>query len=340
MYKLIPNFSLKDHNSFGLEVSVNYWLSLTSAEDWGNAMIKYPHLLQEKRLIIGGGTNLLFLSDFDGLIISSDFCGFSITYQDNHVVEVRAGAGEEWDDFVAYCVENNWFGVENLSQIPGKVGAVPVQNIGAYGVEAESVVVCVEGINLESNKRMTFSQSQCKFSYRSSIFKEQLSNLFMVTSVTFRLQKQGEIVSGYGDLKKMMLEFGEPSLLNVRKAVIQIRTSKLPDPKRLGNAGSFFKNPIVTEEVSSSLEEFLPGLPVYPLNDGFVKIGAAFLIEKAGWKGYESGHAAVHERQALVLINKGGATGHEILALSQAIQQDVSEKYGIVLEREVQVVEG
>ncbi len=338
MFKLIPNFSLKSHNSFGLDVCSNYWLSVTSAEDWSSAMVRYPHLLEEKRLIIGGGTNLLFCSDFDGLIISPDFCGFTITYQDSSIVEVKVGAGEEWDDFVAYCVENNWYGIENLSLIPGKVGAAPVQNIGAYGVEAESAIVRVDGINLSTNEPVGYTHDQCQFGYRTSIFKEQLSNVFMVTHVTFRLQKHGEPVSGYGDLMKTIQEFGEPSLQNIRKSIIQIRASKLPDPKKLGNAGSFFKNPIVTEEIAGALEELLPGLPVYQMTEGFVKIGAGFLIEKAGWKGFVSGHAAVHDRQALVLVNKGNATGEEILGLSLAIQKDVLEKFGIALEREVQLV--
>jgi UDP-N-acetylmuramate dehydrogenase len=338
MYKLIPNFSLKDHHSFGLDVRASYWLTITSSEDWINARIRYPHLIQEKRLVVGGGTNLLFLSDFDGLIISPDICGFSTAYQDNQIVEITVGAGEEWDDFVAYCVTNGWYGVENLSMIPGKIGAVPVQNIGAYGVEAESVIIRVDGINLETGEVETFTHEQCHFSYRSSIFKEQLSHVFMVTLVTFRLRKNGQFHTGYGDLKKALLEIGEPNLENIRKAVMHIRESKLPDPRKLGNAGSFFKNPIVAEEVAAALSDLLPGLPVYQLSDGYVKIGAGFLIEKAGWKGYQMGQAAVYDRQALVIINKGGATGQEILELSQAIQQDVLEKYGVELEREVQVV--
>ena len=253
MYKLIPNFSLKSHNSFGVDVCSNYWLSVTSEEDWSSAMVRYPHLLQEKRLIIGGGTNLLFCSDFDGMIISPDFCGFAISYQDSSIVEVKVGAGEDWDDFVAYCVENNWYGIENLSLIPGKVGASPVQNIGAYGVEAESAIIRVDGINLDTGESLSYSHDQCQFGYRSSIFKEQLSNIFMVKFVTFRLHKQGKPVFGYGDLKKTIQEFGEPSLQNIRGAIIQIRTSKLPDPKVLGNAGSFFKNPMVTEEIAGAL---------------------------------------------------------------------------------------
>jgi UDP-N-acetylmuramate dehydrogenase len=338
LYKLVPNFSLKDHNSFGVDARASYWLTISSPESWREAIARYPHLLQEERLVVGGGTNLLFLSDYDGLIICPDIVGYSIAYQDSKRVDITVGSGVDWDEFAAYCVENGWYGVENLSMSPGKVGAAPVQNIGAYGADVASVVQRVEGINLETFESESYSHDQCRFSYRSSIFKEQLSGSFMITSVTFRLTKQGKIDSGYGDLKRAISELGMPSLRNMRKAVIQIRESKLPDPRKMGNAGSFFKNPVVSEDMASALEELLPGLPVYQLSEGYVKIGAGFLIEKAGWKGYQLGHAAVHDRQALVLINRGGATGQEILDLSLAIQKDVQEKFNVSLEHEVQVI--
>jgi len=338
MYKLIPNFSLKHSNSFGLDVRANYWLTISCAEELGLALEQYPHLLQERKMIIGGGTNLLFLGDYDGLLISADITGFSLLFEDDKMVLIEVGAGVEWDDFVAYCVDHGWYGVENLSLVPGKVGAVPVQNIGAYGIEAGSVIERVNGYQLDRLEQESYGQNQCRFSYRSSIFKEDLLDHFLVTSVVFRLQKMGELVSGYGDLKRTLLEIGPATLQNMRKAVIQIRESKLPNPKFLGNAGSFFKNPVLAEEVAVALKQLLPGLPVYQLAAGFVKVGAGFLIEQAGWKGRKVGHAAVHERQALVLVNLGGATGDEILKLSQAIQKDVLEKYGVVLEREVQVI--
>lgn len=339
MYKLIPNFSLKYNNSFGLDVCANYWLSISELDDWTKAMENYPHLLEEKKMIVGGGSNLLFLSDFDGMIISPDFSGFSITYQDDEVVEIEVGAGVDWDDFVAYCVGNGWYGAENLSLIPGKVGAVPVQNIGAYGVEAEKIIIRVNGYNLETHDTLCYRHDECRFSYRSSIFKEQLLNQFMITSVVFRLQKQGVAVTGYGDLDRTIRELGEPILQNIRKAVIQIRESKLPNPKKVGNAGSFFKNPLLTKEEADSLSDFLPGLPVYPQPGGMVKVGAGFLIDQAGWKGRKLGRAAVHDRQALVLVNLGGATGEEILELSEAISLDILAKYGVALDREVQLVE-
>ncbi len=322
-----------------MDIRANYWLSVGGAEDWELALTKYPHIREEKRLIIGGGTNLLFLSDFDGLALSPDMLGCEISYQDSQIVELTVGAGVEWDDFVAFCVENQWYGIENLSLIPGRVGAAPVQNIGAYGVEVGDLILKVNGINLETSEVESYSNEECQFNYRTSIFKEQLCNRLMVTSVVFRLQKRGEVVSGYGDLSKVLKEMGGSSLQNARRAVIQIRQSKLPDPKKLGNAGSFFKNPVLEEGKAIELARQLPGLPVYPYSTGFVKVGAGFLIEQAGWKGRKFGRAAVHERQALVLVNLNGASGMEILELSQAIQRDVSEKFEVTLEHEIQVIE-
>jgi UDP-N-acetylmuramate dehydrogenase len=301
-------------------------------------MEQYPHLAEEKKLIVGGGSNLLFLADFDGMILSPDFSGYSIIYQDGDIVEVEVGAGVDWDEFVAHCVGNGWYGAENLSLIPGKVGAVPVQNIGAYGVEAEKIIVRVNGYNFGKQTAECYEHDACRFSYRSSLFKEQLLNQFMVTSVVFRLWKRGEVVTGYGDLDRTLREMGGPTLANVRNAVIQIREAKLPNPKKIGNAGSFFKNPVVSAEQAAELAERLPGLPVYPQAGNLVKIAAGFLIDQAGWKGKKIGRAAVHDRQALVLVNLGGATGGEILQLSEAIRQDILEKYGVVLEREVQLI--
>lgn len=338
MYRLVPNFSLKEYNSFGLEVRTDYFLAFTSPDDWRKALAAYPHLLTEKRLVVGEGSNLLFLSDFDGLVISPAIEGLRIAYQDDRVVELEVGAGVVWDELVAHCVEQGWYGVENLSLIPGKVGAAPVQNIGAYGTEVASVIRQVNGINLETAADESYTHDQCRFSYRSSIFKEQLAGRFMVTSVCFRLQKRGVLHYGYGDLEKTVAEMGGPSLQILRQAVIRIRQSKLPDPKTLGNAGSFFKNPVVTAREAEELAARLPGLPVYPAPDGMAKVGAGFLIEQAGWKGRQMGRAAVHDRQALVLVNSGGAEGREILALSQAIQREVLQKFGVTLEREVQVV--
>lgn len=338
MYKLIPNFSLKDNNSFGLDIRADYWLTLKGPEDWNAFRLDYPHLSEEETMILGGGTNILFLSDFDGLVISPLNYGFYVIYEDDLLVDVAVGAGEEWDDFVSWSVGRNLYGAENLSWIPGRVGAAPVQNIGAYGVEAESIILQVNGFDLKTSEPASLAAEQCNFNYRSSIFKEPGYKYFLITSVVFRLKKQGQLVTGYGDLKNAILELGVPSLENLRKAIIQVRSSKLPDPRKLGNAGSFFKNPIVSEEIATALAEHLPGLPVYQSSEGYVKIGAGFLIEKAGWKGYHHFGAAVHERQALVLVNKGKATGHDILKLAEMIRKDVFEKFGIMLEPEVRII--
>jgi UDP-N-acetylmuramate dehydrogenase len=338
MYKLIPNFSLRDNNSFGLDIRADYWLTLYGPEDWKAATEACPHLLEEDKLILGGGTNMLFLSDFDGLVISPLNYGFNVIHEDHQTVDIEVGAGEDWDDFVEWSVDRNLYGAENLSLIPGKVGAAPVQNIGAYGVEAESLIIKVNGFDLETCTPGTFTADQCNFSYRSSIFKEPELNRFLITSVVFRLKKQGNLVTSYGDLKNAMQEFGEPSLSNLRKAVIKLRGSKLPDPKKLGNAGSFFKNPIVSEEIAAALAELLPGMPVYQSSEGYVKIGAGFLIEKAGWKGFRHCGAAVHDRQALVIVNTGKASGHDILKLAEMVRKDVYEKFGVMLEPEVRVI--
>lgn len=338
MYKLIPNFSLKDNNSFGIDSRAGYWLTLNGQADWKAAIDAFPHLREEEKLILGGGTNMLFLSDFDGLVVSPMGYGFNILREDDRQVDVEVGAGEEWDDFVAWSVGKNLYGAENLSLIPGKVGAAPVQNIGAYGVEAESVITRVNGFDLETSMPGSYPAEACNFSYRSSIFKDKLSNRFAITSVEFRLKKKGELLTGYGELKNVLREFGETDLQNMRKAVMQLRRSKLPDPRKLGNAGSFFKNPIVPESMGAALADRLPGLPVYPAQEGYVKIGAGFLIEKAGWKGYKSGHAAVHDHQALVLVNSGHATGQEIFKLAEMIRKDVFEKFGVMFEMEVQIV--
>ena len=338
MHKLIPNFSLRDYNSFGLEIRTDYWLTLTGPEDWKAAMEAYPHIAGEEKLILGGGTNLLFLHDFEGVVLSPLNYGFHILRQDGQHVEVEVGAGEEWDDFVAWTVQQNWYGAENLSMIPGKVGAAPFQNIGAYGVEAASIIEEVKGFDLVTCRPESYSNEQCNFSYRSSYFKENLANRFLITSVVFRLKKHGDLNTHYGDIKNTLADIGEPSLQNLRKAVIQLRGYKLPDPKKLGNAGSFFKNPVVTEEVAAALAELLPGLPVYQSSEGYVKISAGFLIDKAGWKGYRLGAAAVHDRQALVLVNTGRSNGHEILRLANMLKQDIFEKFGVLLEPEVQVI--
>jgi UDP-N-acetylmuramate dehydrogenase len=252
---------------------------------------------------------------------------------------VEAGAGVVWDHFVEWCVQKEFAGVENLSLIPGSVGAVPVQNIGAYGIEAESVIREVKGIDMETLEYKSFNHKESKFGYRTSIFKVQLKEQFMVTSVIFQLTKKSEFHIEYGSLETQVSKLGEINLRNIRSAVIAMRESKLPDPTKVGNAGSFFKNPIVSEAKGIALKNSYPDLPVYPLPSGLVKLAAGWLIEKAGWKGRSYGKSAVHDKQALVIINLGGATGKEIFELSQMVERDVLQKFNIELEREVQIIE-
>lgn len=337
MVHLSHNFSLKDNNTFGIPALAKHYLTVDSSDEVIEFFRKNPKQKTDNRLFLGAGSNILFVNDFNGLVIHPEIQGIRLIAENNDIVLVEAGAGEVWDHFVAYCVDKGWYGVENLSLIPGNVGAVPVQNIGAYGVEAESVISEVKGIDLNSLEIKSFTKEECAFSYRSSVFKEKLKEQFLVTSVVFVLSKHPDFQLKYGALETEVSKFGEINLINVRKAVIAIRESKLPDPLKVGNAGSFFKNPIISEVVAAELKKLYPGLPVYPAGSGLVKIAAGWLIENAGWKGRSVGKSAVHDKQALVIINTGGATGKEILKLSEMIEEDVLQKFNIRLEREVQV---
>ena len=338
MYNLKHNYSLKNHNTFGISAFAKYYLTVETVPDLLEFFKKEEIYNNEKRLIIGSGSNLLFINDFDGLVIHPEIVGIQVISEDNDFVEVEAGAGIDWDSFVSYCVINGWGGIENLSLIPGTVGAAPVQNIGAYGVEVQSVISDVKGLDLQTIEIKTFKRQQCNFGYRTSIFKEQFKENFMVTSVVFRLSKQPVFTLNYGALQTEVDKLGLRNLQNIRQAVIAIRKSKLPDPLIVGNAGSFFKNPVVSECTASKLKGEYPEIPVYPSEPGKVKIAAGCLIEKAGWKGKSVGNCAVHDQQALVIVNKGGATGKEISELSEMIVEDVYRKFSIQLEREVQVV--
>lgn len=338
MYHLTNNFSLRDCNTFGISTSAKYYLTVDSAEDLIRFFDENNFTGDEKTLFLGKGSNLLFINDFNGLIIHPEMDGIRLINENKYFVEVEAGAGVKWDQMVAWGVERGWSGLENLSLIPGNVGAVPVQNIGAYGVEVASVISEVRGIDLLSLEKKNFSREECEFGYRTSLFKEKLSDRFMVTSVIFRLSKRPCFQINYDGLKEKVHQYGPIDLYNIRKAIIAIRESKLPDPSIIGNAGSFFKNPIVTETEALALKSLHPRIPMYPAGPGIVKIAAGWLIENAGWKGKSVGNAAIHSKQALVIINKGGATGKEIFRLSELVAEDVLQKFNIVLEREVQVI--
>ncbi len=338
MYHLKHNFSLKSNNTFGISANAKHYLTVDSPEDLILFFRENNPEKNEERLFLGAGSNLLFVTDFNGIIIRPEIVGIDLISEDNDVAVVEAGAGVVWDHFVDWCVERGFGGVENLSLIPGNVGAVPVQNIGAYGVEAESVVAEVKGIDLDILECKSFNHSECQFGYRTSLFKAVLKERFMVTSVIFNLTKQPEFHLEYGALKTEVLKLGKINLRNIRKAVILIRESKLPDPSKVGNAGSFFKNPIVPEAIGNVLKNSYPDMPVYHAGAGLVKIAAGWLIEKAGWKGKSVGNSAVHDKQALVIINKEGATGKEIFKLSEMVVKDVLKKFNIALEREVLVI--
>lgn len=338
MFQLSQNISLKDYNTFGVKANAKYFLKIESSGDIVDFFSSNRDFLREERLILGGGSNLLFMDDFNGLIIYPAIRGIKVVSETDQTMDIEAGAGENWDDFVALCVERGWGGTENLSLIPGNIGAVPVQNIGAYGVEAESIIVNVNGISLDNLEKRCIAGDECNFEYRNSIFKTALKGKFVVTSVVFRLSKNPSFTLTYGVLKAELEKFEAIDLKTVRDAVISIRESKLPDPKKIGNAGSFFKNPIVNNEIAQRIKDQYGGVPIYEAGEGRVKIAAGWLIEKSGWKGKSIGNAAVHDKQALVIVNKGNATGREIYTLSEQIRADVYSKFGIELEPEVNII--
>lgn len=288
-------------------------------------------------LFMGGGSNLLFLNNYSGTVLHSVIDNINIVAEDDNSVSVRVGSGVVWDDFVAYCVEKGWWGVENLSLIPGEVGASAVQNIGAYGVEVKDVLQSIEAISVDDLSKRIFTNAECNYAYRDSIFKKSLKGKYVITYVTYRLSKKANPNIGYGALKSVLAE--NPSLKEIRDAIIAVRNSKLPDPKVYGNAGSFFMNPVIPMEQFVALQSRYPDIPSYPASDGYIKVPAGWLIEKSGWKGKSLGNAAVYEKQALVLINRGGATGMEVKHLADTVIADIKEIFGITLHAEVNYIE-
>jgi UDP-N-acetylmuramate dehydrogenase len=330
------NISLKSHNTFGIEVTAKYFAVAKSASDLQAILEQYKN---EPRLILGGGSNVLFTKPFDGLVLKNEIAGIEVVKEDDDFVYVKAGAGESWHRFVEYCVENNFAGAENLSLIPGSVGASPMQNIGAYGVEIKDIFHELEALHIETGVTRTFDLDECQFGYRESIFKKDLKNQFIITSVTYKLRKIPVFNTSYGAIQQELDAMGvkELSIGAISQAVINIRTSKLPDWKIVGNAGSFFKNPQVTQEKYAALKADYPAIAAYPQNEG-MKLAAGWLIEHCGWKGFREGDAGCYPKQALVLVNYGGATGSQIFELSEKIIQSVKDKFGVTLEREVNVI--
>ncbi len=338
MIRSYIDYPLQKHNSFGTPATAKHYFEFTEKEDLVGFIETSLEWQNQQHLFIGQGSNLLFVSDFDGLILNPNIPGIQITHEDRSNVWVEAGAGVVWDDLVEYAVFNGWAGIENLSLIPGKVGSAAVQNIGAYGMEIQNQIETVFGFDLETQTEYSLSRNECQYAYRDSIFKNQLKNRFLITSVVFKLEKFHEFILNYGDLKAEVEKLGTVNLRNIRKAIIGIRESKLPDPKITGNAGSFFKNPVVSASLAEMLVTTYPAMPHYPATDGSTKLAAGWLIEQCGWKGFRRGDAGVHEKQALVLVNLGNATGKEIYDLSEEIKQSVHEKFGVELEREVNVI--
>jgi UDP-N-acetylmuramate dehydrogenase len=338
MIRSYTDYPLKKHHTFGNEVSAKYYFEFTEPEDLPAFLSTNKEWHDLKILVMGEGSNLLFVDDFPGLIIHPNIPGIEIVREDRNNIWLEVGAGVVWDQLVEFAVFHNWGGIENLSLIPGKVGASAVQNIGAYGMEIQNRIESVKGYDLDTEFEYTIEGFECQFAYRDSIFKKLFKNRFIITSIVYKLDKFPEYVLNYSNLKAETEKLGAINLRNIRQTVIHIRESKLPDPAVLGNAGSFFKNPIVTTSLAEDMLDNYPAMPHYPATEGKIKLAAGWLIEQCGWKGFRRGDVGVHDQQALVLINYGNATGQEIYDLSEEIKLSVLDKFDIYLEREVNVI--
>lgn len=333
--KITENCRLKDMNTFGMDVKASAVVEWASVQELQAVLPE----LEGPLLCMGQGSNLLFMDNFHGTILKSAVQGIDILNITHDNVILKVGAGMPWDDFVAYCVLNGWWGVENLSAIPGTVGAAAVQNIGAYGADASQVIDSVLAVSLEDGSRREFLAAQCQYAYRQSIFKNSLKGKYAISHVIFKLSAIPAPKLNYGNLEQAVNELGGHNLKNISRAVREIRASKLPDPQVLGNAGSFFMNPTVTVAQYESLKGRFPEIPSYRTdNPELIKVPAGWLIEKAGWKGRSMGPAAVHDRQALVLVNLGGATGNDIMNLAHAVCRDVEKMFSISLQMEVNCI--
>ena len=335
--KILRDYSLLPHNTFGMDVKASVFIEYASVEELKEVLSLY--VKDNQWLHIGKGSNLLFTGDFSGIILHSAIKGYEVIHEDTKEVVVRVGAGEVWDDFVAMTVENEWYGAENLSLIPGEVGASAVQNIGAYGVEAKDLIVGVEAIEVSTGKESIFKNEECGYAYRESVFKSSLKYQYLVTHVSYRLKKTPCYHLDYGNIRwELEKQKVRLTLANVRQAIISIREAKLPDPKLQGNAGSFFMNPVSSRKHFEALLVDYPLMPHYEVDAESIKIPAAWMIDQCGWKGKRLGRAGVHDKQALVLVNLGGAVGTEVIALSEAIQKSVYEKFGINILPEVNFI--
>jgi UDP-N-acetylmuramate dehydrogenase len=334
---IYKNISLKPYNTFGLDYKASTFIVLNSEEEL-YSLIKERGIQINSCFIMGGGSNLLITKDYKGTIIHPVIEGIRVEEKNDQYVVISSGCGIKWDELVKWCVNYGYSGLENLSLIPGSVGASPVQNIGAYGIEVKDIIEKVQTVNLVNGSIVEFTNNDCRFGYRNSIFKDELKGKYMVTRVYFRLSVSPLFNTKYGALNDEALRLGGLDLKNIRQAVINIRQSKLPDPAVIGNAGSFFKNPVVENSIAENLKSRHSDIPVYPDSSGRKKLAAGWLIEQSGWKGKRIGDAGVHDKQALVIVNYGNATGQEILDLSEKVKQSVLDKFGITLEREVEVL--
>lgn len=332
--------SLRSFNTFGLNVSCQELISFDSVETLSSSLNEI-RLNNMNFLILGGGSNVLFTEDYDGIVLKNDIKGIDIISQSDSAVLVEVGGGEVWHEFVLWSIQNNYGGIENMSLIPGSVGAAPMQNIGAYGVEIKDVFESLDAYSIASEDEDQFDLEACRFGYRESVFKRALKNQYVITKVRFWLTKEGhhKINTSYGMISQELMNRGiqTPTIKDVSDAVIAIRESKLPNPKEIGNSGSFFKNPILPIEQIEQLKNMHPDIPVYPVNETHSKTAAGWLIDQAGWKGFREGNFGVHKKQALVLVNYGGASGKDVYNLSEKIIASIQEKFGITLEREVNI---
>ena len=336
---IIKNKSLRSYNTFGVDCISSFFTTINNLKDLDEL---YQHKLykSQKKLILGGGSNILFTSNFDGLVIKNEIKGIEIIKETNDIVEVQIGAGVNWHEFVIHAVNNKWGGIENMSLIPGNCGTAPMQNIGAYGVEIKDTFVSLNAYEIETGKIVSFDRKRCEFGYRDSVFKNDLKDQYIILDIRLRLQKKPTLNTKYGDINNTLIKnkVSNPTIKDISDAVIEIRTSKLPDPKKIGNAGSFFKNPIISQGQFKEIKMKFPEIVSYPVNEQKVKLAAGWLIEKAGWKGKNFGNYGVHKKQSLVLVNYNSANGREIFNLSQEILEDVFNKFRVKLEREVNIL--
>ena len=332
------NISLKDYNTFGIDVNASHFVSVSSVSDL-ISVVKQKDF--PKKLIIGGGSNMLLTKDVEDLVVHINLKGKTILSEDENSVLVQAEAGENWHRFVLWCLEQDFGGLENMSLIPGNVGTSPIQNIGAYGVELKDNFMSCEALNLKTLELETFTKEACDFGYRNSIFKQHAKGKYIITSVVFKLTKKNHILhTNYGAITSQLeaMQILQPTIQDISKAVIAIRESKLPNPKEIGNSGSFFKNPVISVDLFKQLQQNFPEAPSYPVSEKEVKVPAGWLIEQAGFKGKTFGNYGVHKKQALVLVNYGGAKGEDILALSKLIQKTIYRIFNISIEAEVNIL--